>query len=176
MGCFRRFRIKFKKKNKGQRRREEPAPASFPSTISTGTRSNLSFSTASSSAVGTSQSVCSSAAVRPAANKSSGSVSVSSARSIPELYQERGANSLREFGFRELQAATSDFSRLLKVGEGGFGSVYKGVVRLSGGPADGTVVAIKRLNPNGHQVPFSELLSWFLMHLLCYLLQSIVCY
>ncbi|CAD6243223.1 unnamed protein product [Miscanthus lutarioriparius] len=86
----------------------------------------------------------------PAVSVSSGSVSVSSARSIPELYEERGAST--EFGFRELRTATSDFSRLLKVGEGGFGSVYKGVVRLPGGPAGGTVVAIKKLNPNGHQL------------------------
>ncbi|KAL6633870.1 hypothetical protein ACP70R_026541 [Stipagrostis hirtigluma subsp. patula] len=152
MGCFRRFRNRIKRK-RGERRREEPAPpsppgASFPSTVSTAARSNLSYSTVSS-AVGTSQSEDSSAAVRPVASKSSGSVS--SARSIPELYEERGAHSLREFGLRELQAATSDFSRLLKVGEGGFGSVYKGVVRLPGGPPGGTVVAIKRLNPNGHQ-------------------------
>jgi len=86
---------------------------------------------------------------------------VSSARSIPELYEERGASTLREFGFRELRAATSDFSRLLKVGEGGFGSVYKGVVRLPGGPAGGTVVAIKKLNPNGHQVwSYGSVVSW----------------
>ncbi|KAK3154776.1 hypothetical protein QOZ80_2BG0194950 [Eleusine coracana subsp. coracana] len=154
MGCFRCFSINFKKKkNKDEGRREGPAAtaASFASTISTAPRSSLSYSTVSSSAIGTSQSVDSSSAVRPAASKSSGSVSVSSARSIPELYEERGAKSLREFSFRELQAATSDFSRLLKVGEGGFGSVYKGVVRLPGGPAGGTVVAIKKLNPNGHQ-------------------------
>ncbi|PWZ09457.1 Aspartic proteinase [Zea mays] len=47
--------------------------------------------------------------------KSSGSGSVSLARSIPELYEERGASNLREFGFQELRAATSDFSRLLKM-------------------------------------------------------------
>jgi len=86
-------------------------------------------------------------------------VSVSSARSIPELYEERGANSLREFRFRELRAATSDFSRLLKLGEGGFGSVYKGVIRLPGGPAGGTLVAIKKLNPKGHQVPICVFLA-----------------
>jgi len=40
---------------------------------------------------------------------------------------------------------------LLKLGEGGFGSVYKGVIRLPGGPAGGMVVAIKKLNPKGHQ-------------------------
>ncbi|KAF8768768.1 hypothetical protein HU200_007328 [Digitaria exilis] len=142
MGCFRFRRFPSKvKKGKGEKRREgaeapaSPAAASFPST---GARSNLSEDS-------------SAAARAAAASKSSGSVSVSSARSIPELYEERGADNLREFGFRELRAATSDFSRLLKVGEGGFGSVYKGVVRLPGGPPGGTVVAIKKLNPNGHQ-------------------------
>ncbi|KAG2660230.1 probable serine/threonine-protein kinase PBL19 isoform X2 [Panicum virgatum] len=147
MACFR-FRCLSSKVRKGAggKRRERPAapaspaPASFPSR---GACSNLSFSTASS-AVGTSLSEDSGAAVRAAASKSS-------ARSIPELYEERGANSLREFRFRELRAATSDFSRLLKLGEGGFGSVYKGVIRLPGGPAGGTLVAIKKLNPKGHQ-------------------------
>ncbi|KAF8693007.1 hypothetical protein HU200_039378 [Digitaria exilis] len=145
MGCFRFRRFPSKaKKGKGEKRREgaaapaSPAAASFPST---GARSNLSEDS-------------SAAARAAAASKSSGSVSasVSSARSIPELYEERGADNLREFGFRELRAATSDFSRLLKVGEGGFGSVYKGVVRLPGGPPGGAVVAIKKLNPNGHQL------------------------
>lgn len=155
MGCFGRFRNKIKK-GKGKARHEGPAPpsppaASFPSTVSTVACSNLSTATCStvSSAVATSQTEDSSATVRPAGSKSSGSVS--SARSIPELYEERGAGTLREFGLRELRAATSDFSRLLKVGEGGFGSVYKGVIRLPGGPAGATVVAIKRLNPNGQQ-------------------------
>ena len=68
---------------------------------------------ASSSAAATSesQSQDSGATVRPGGSKSSGSAS--SARSIPELYEERGASSLREFGLRELHAATSDFRRLL---------------------------------------------------------------
>ncbi|AQK54035.1 putative receptor-like protein kinase [Zea mays] len=161
MSCFRCFSGCRTKRGKGEKRREgstapaSPAAASFPSTVSTGAPSNLTFSTASSAVV-TSHSEDSSAVMRPEATKSSGSASVSSARSIPELYEERGASSLREFGFRELRAATSDFSRLLKVGEGGFGSVYKGVVRLPGGPAGGTVVAIKKLNPNGHQVIYRD--------------------
>jgi hypothetical protein len=166
MSCFRCFSGCRTKRGKGEKRREgstapaSPAAASFPSTVSTGAPSNLTFSTASSAVV-TSHSEDSSAVMRPEATKSSGSASVSSARSIPELYEERGASSLREFGFRELRAATSDFSRLLKVGEGGFGSVYKGVVRLPGGPAGGTVVAIKKLNPNGHQVwSCGSVVSW----------------
>uniref|UniRef100_A0A804UC57 Protein kinase superfamily protein n=1 Tax=Zea mays TaxID=4577 RepID=A0A804UC57_MAIZE len=152
MSCFRCFSGSRTKRGKGEKRLEgstaptSPAAASFLSTVSTGAPSNLTFSTASSAVV-TSHSEDSSAVMRPEATKSSGSASVSSARSIPELYEERGASSLREFGFRELRAATSDFSRLLKVGEGGFGSVYKGVVRLPGGPAGGTVVAIKNSIP-----------------------------
>uniref|UniRef100_A0ACD5YLZ6 Uncharacterized protein n=1 Tax=Avena sativa TaxID=4498 RepID=A0ACD5YLZ6_AVESA len=135
MGCFGRFRSKRPPPHVGS-----AAPAA---------RSDLSTVSSSAAATSQSQSQDSGATVRQAGSKSSGSAS--SARSIPELYEERGASSLREFGLRELHAATSDFSRLLKVGEGGFGSVYKGVVRLPGGPAGGTVVAIKRLNTSGHQ-------------------------
>ncbi|XP_039805649.1 probable serine/threonine-protein kinase PBL20 isoform X2 [Panicum virgatum] len=62
------------------------------------------------------------------------------------------ASSLWWVWLLELLAATCDFSRLLKLGEGGFGSVYKGVIRLLEGPAGGMVVAIKKLNPKGHQV------------------------
>uniref|UniRef100_A0A1D1YN49 non-specific serine/threonine protein kinase n=1 Tax=Anthurium amnicola TaxID=1678845 RepID=A0A1D1YN49_9ARAE len=58
--------------------------------------------------------------------------------------EEEGAvvvelGNLRQFGLRELQAATEGFSPRNILGKGGFGNVYKG--RL----ADGTVVAVKRL-------------------------------
>ncbi|KAH7674905.1 Non-specific serine/threonine protein kinase protein [Dioscorea alata] len=46
---------------------------------------------------------------------------------------------LRQFGLRELQAATENFSSKNILGKGGFGDVYRG--RLT----DGTVVAVKRL-------------------------------
>ncbi|MQL88454.1 hypothetical protein Taro_021010 [Colocasia esculenta] len=46
---------------------------------------------------------------------------------------------LRQFGLRELQAATDNFSPRNILGKGGFGNVYRG--RL----ADGSVVAVKRL-------------------------------
>ncbi|KAG8071650.1 hypothetical protein GUJ93_ZPchr0006g42738 [Zizania palustris] len=148
MGCFGRVRDRIK--GKGKRSRDGPAPPSPLAGSSRSIVSTAACSTVSSSAVATSQSEDSGMAARPA-GWSKSSVSLSSARSIPELYEERGAGTMREFGLRELQAATSDFSRLLKIGEGGFGSVYKGVVRLPGGPAGGTVVAVKRLNPNGRQ-------------------------
>ncbi|XP_058226873.1 probable serine/threonine-protein kinase PBL19 isoform X3 [Rhododendron vialii] len=82
--------------------------------------------------------------------KSSGSGSVSSPRSIPQLYKEKEHN-LRVFTFAELRTATNNFNKLLKIGEGGFGSVYKGSIRPPNGEADPTVVAIKKLNKNGLQ-------------------------
>ena len=47
---------------------------------------------------------------------------------------------VRQFGLRELQAATDGFAARHILGKGGFGNVYRG--RL----ADGTTVAVKRLN------------------------------
>lgn len=80
------------------------------------------------------------------------SSSVPSPKSIPELYREKEQN-LRVFSLQELREATNGFNRLLKLGEGGFGSVYKGTIR----PADGErgspmLVAIKKLNPQSLQV------------------------
>ncbi|KAM7472001.1 hypothetical protein LguiA_010184 [Lonicera macranthoides] len=77
--------------------------------------------------------------------KSSGS-----ATSIPELYEEKGQN-LRVFSFSELKHATNGFNRVLKIGEGGFGSVYKGRIKPVGGKGDPIEVAIKKLNRDGFQ-------------------------
>lgn len=82
------------------------------------------------------------------------SCSASSPRGIPQLYEER-AHNLRVFSYLELQQATHDFSRLLKIGEGGFGSVYKGSIKLAEGKGDPIVVAIKKLNKDGLQVRMS---------------------
>ncbi|WVZ74298.1 hypothetical protein U9M48_022499 [Paspalum notatum var. saurae] len=49
-----------------------------------------------------------------------------------------------EFSYFELEQATQGFNEDLKVGEGGFGSVYKGFLRS-------TTVAIKLLNPESMQ-------------------------
>ncbi|KAH7514320.1 hypothetical protein FEM48_Zijuj11G0076400 [Ziziphus jujuba var. spinosa] len=80
--------------------------------------------------------------------KSSGSLP--SPRSIPELYKEKEQN-FRVFTFEELRDATNCFHRLLKIGEGGFGSVYKGSIRPANGHGNPTVVAIKKLNQNSLQ-------------------------
>ena len=77
--------------------------------------------------------------------------SMPSPRSIPELYKENEHN-LRVFSLQELRDATNGFNRMLKIGEGGFGSVYKGSIRLLNGLGDPIVVAIKKLNTQGLQV------------------------
>ncbi|KAF3948606.1 hypothetical protein CMV_025418 [Castanea mollissima] len=81
---------------------------------------------------------------------SKSSSSLPSPRSIPELYKEKEHN-LRVFSFQELREATNGFNRLLKIGEGGFGSVYKGTIKPPDGRGEPTVVAIKKLNTRGLQ-------------------------
>lgn len=70
-----------------------------------------------------------------------------------ELLSQRRANDLRVFSFSELKSATRGFSRGLLIGEGGFGCVYRGVVKVpddhdSNSKMD---VAIKQLNRHGFQ-------------------------
>lgn len=101
--------------------------------------------------------------------KSASSVGGSTAspnRSLPELFEEK-AHNLRVFSLSELRNATNDFSRLLKIGEGGFGSVYKGFVRPADGKGDRIVVAIKRLNKDGLQVWSTEISFLLLLHPFC---------
>ncbi|GKV10756.1 hypothetical protein SLEP1_g22076 [Rubroshorea leprosula] len=73
-----------------------------------------------------------------------------SPRTIPELYRENEHN-LRVFSYEDLRDATHCFNRMLKLGEGGFGSVYKGTIKPADGQGEPTVVAIKKLNKLGLQ-------------------------
>ncbi|XP_052177861.1 probable leucine-rich repeat receptor-like serine/threonine-protein kinase At3g14840 isoform X2 [Diospyros lotus] len=49
------------------------------------------------------------------------------------------------FTLRQIKAATNNFDAANKIGEGGFGSVYKGVLR------DGTIIAVKQLSSKSKQ-------------------------
>uniref|UniRef100_A0ACD5XUX3 Uncharacterized protein n=1 Tax=Avena sativa TaxID=4498 RepID=A0ACD5XUX3_AVESA len=110
------------------------------------------------SAVSTSRSDDSSGPAGRPASKSTGSAA-SSQPSISSLYEERGHGQLRAFDYEELRGATNDFGRAQKLGEGGFGGVYKGFVRpLDAGNGNGNgkgdsrvAVAVKRLNQRGLQ-------------------------
>ncbi|KAB2616043.1 leucine-rich repeat receptor-like serine/threonine-protein kinase [Pyrus ussuriensis x Pyrus communis] len=50
-----------------------------------------------------------------------------------------------KFTFKQLKAATTNFDKANKIGEGGFGSVYKGIL------ADGTMIAVKQLSSKSKQ-------------------------
>ncbi|KAK7263361.1 hypothetical protein RJT34_30949 [Clitoria ternatea] len=87
----------------------------------------------------------------PALNRATNSTgSVSSPKSVKDLYRER-EHTFRVFTLQELRDATNGFNRMLKIGEGGFGSVYRGSITPSNGQGDPIVVAIKRLNTRGFQ-------------------------
>ncbi|XP_050209996.1 serine/threonine-protein kinase PCRK1-like [Mercurialis annua] len=60
-------------------------------------------------------------------------------------------SNLRVFTFSELKTATKNFSRSLMIGEGGFGSVYRGVIRTTEDPSKRIDVAVKQLGKRGLQ-------------------------
>lgn len=63
----------------------------------------------------------------------------------PTLEINGGACNIKFYTYKELQLATENFSKVNKIGEGGFGPVYKGKLR------DGTMVAVKLLSPESRQ-------------------------
>lgn len=102
----------------------------------------------------------------PASKRATNSTgSISSPRSVKDLYREK-EQSFRVFTFQELRDATNGFNRMLKIGEGGFGSVYKGSIKPPDGQGDPVIVAIKRLNTRGFQVwihYFSSLFAYVIL-------------
>lgn len=84
-------------------------------------------------------------------NPCKSTASASPRRGIPDLYLEK-AHNLRVFELDELRNATSEFNRMLRIGQGGFGSVYKGFLQPPDGKGDRVAIAIKKLNPKGLQV------------------------
>ncbi|XP_045788296.1 U-box domain-containing protein 33-like isoform X1 [Trifolium pratense] len=65
---------------------------------------------------------------------------------IGEASRTQSLQLLSEFSFSEIEEATCNFNPSLKIGEGGYGSIFKGILRH-------TEVAIKMLNPNSTQGP-----------------------
>ncbi|KAJ7950304.1 Protein kinase [Quillaja saponaria] len=73
-------------------------------------------------------------------------------RSEDEILQ---SSNLKSFSFSELRAATRNFRPDSVLGEGGFGSVFKGWIDehslTASKPGTGVVIAVKRLNQDGFQ-------------------------
>ncbi|KAD2804831.1 hypothetical protein E3N88_38208 [Mikania micrantha] len=58
-------------------------------------------------------------------------------------------NNIIEFTFAELKAATRNFSRALIIGEGGFGCVYRAVLKTTNGSSKKIDAAVKQLGRRG---------------------------
>lgn len=69
----------------------------------------------------------------------------SSAEPAIDIDGVSGVENIKFYTYKELQLATGNFSQENKIGEGGFGLVYKGRLR------DGTLVAVKVLSPESRQ-------------------------
>jgi hypothetical protein len=76
---------------------------------------------------------------------------------------------LREFTLAEMKLATKNFHYHNVIGEGGFGKVYKGVIKQKSKLHDGEIekldVAVKQLNNNGFQVPIHLLHHALLLYI-----------
>ncbi|KAI8573874.1 hypothetical protein RHMOL_Rhmol01G0309300 [Rhododendron molle] len=89
----------------------------------------------------------------------SGSVSKGSSVSVPPTPRSEGeilqSANLKSFAFSDLKMATRNFRPDSVLGEGGFGSVFKGWIDegsyTAAKPGTGVVVAVKRLNQDGFQ-------------------------
>ncbi|OVA06985.1 Protein kinase domain [Macleaya cordata] len=74
----------------------------------------------------------------------------SSGRAVFPSFSQR-PNNLRVFTFSDLKIATKNFSRSFMIGEGGFGSVYKGIIRSLDDQQTKLDVAVKQLSRKGLQ-------------------------
>lgn len=79
---------------------------------------------------------------------------------FPSLSQR--PSNLRVFTYQEMKTATRNFNRMTKIGEGGFGCVYKGAIKTSENPEGKVDVAVKQLGKRGLQARFLKFLfCWF---------------
>ncbi|XP_026439999.1 serine/threonine-protein kinase PCRK1-like [Papaver somniferum] len=73
-----------------------------------------------------------------------------SGRATFPSFSQRPDN-LRVFTFSDLKSCTKNFGRSVMIGEGGFGCVYRGVIRSLEDPQVKIDVAVKQLSRKGHQ-------------------------
>lgn len=109
-------------------------------------------------------------------DQSSRSSKVSSS-SVPPTPRSEGeilqSSNLKSFSFADLKMATRNFRPDSVLGEGGFGSVFKGWIDehsfTATKPGTGIVIAVKRLNQEGFQGHREWLVSinLFLLRVLC---------
>lgn len=76
---------------------------------------------------------------------------------FPNLSQR--PSNLRVFTVSELKSATKNFGRSVMLGEGGFGCVYKGLIKSLDDPPSKIEVAVKQLGKRGIQVRFGSIFS-----------------
>ncbi|XP_031279060.1 serine/threonine-protein kinase PCRK1-like [Pistacia vera] len=69
----------------------------------------------------------------------------------PSFPTSQKPSNLQVFTIAELKSATKNFSRSVMVGEGGFGCVYKGLIKNSEDPSQRIEVAVKQLGRRGTQ-------------------------
>ena len=92
-----------------------------------------------------------------------------SANSVPQTPRSEGeilqSSNLKSFTLSELKTATRNFRPDSVLGEGGFGSVFKGWIDENSltptKPGTGIVIAVKRLNQDGIQGHREWLVSLF---------------
>ncbi|MCL7048496.1 hypothetical protein MKW94_003565, partial [Papaver nudicaule] len=92
-------------------------------------------------------------------NELSNSSSKTSFASVPPTPRSEGeilqSSNLKSFSFNDLKTATRNFRPDSVLGEGGFGSVFKGWIDentfTATKPGTGIVIAVKRLNQEGLQ-------------------------
>jgi len=92
-------------------------------------------------------------------NDKGNSISKSSSVSTPRTPRTEGeilqSSNLKNFTYNDLKTATRNFRPDSVLGEGGFGSVFKGWVDeqsfAATKPGTGLVIAVKRLNQEGFQ-------------------------
>jgi hypothetical protein len=85
-------------------------------------------------------------------NVSDFSTDSSTKNSFAALSQRQ--SNLRVFTFSELKTATKNFSRSVMIGEGGFGGVYRGVIRSMEDSSKKIDIAVKQLGRRGLQASF----------------------